>query len=222
MFQAVLWRLRYKLSLRDLSEMFLLRGFNFTHETVRDWEVRFGPLLAEHLRRKRHKRAGRTWYVDETYLAVKGQWMYLYRAIDSDGQLVDALLSGHRDMAAAKAVFESAQSVVGWKPKRIITDGHTAYSRAIEETLGKRVEHRVIACVGNPIEQDHRGIKQRYYPTLGFKAFAAAADFCRASEEVRNYFRPRKKMGEATSLSARRQQFIGRYLKLQDQFCEAA
>jgi DDE domain len=86
-------------------------------------------------------------------------------------------------------------------PKQVITDGHTPYPRAIEETLGKRVEHREIACVGNPVEQDHRGIKQRYYPTLGFKAFAAAADFCRASEEVRNYSRPRTKMGEAVSLS---------------------
>jgi putative transposase len=222
MFQLVLWRLRYKLSLRDWAEMFLVRGFSFTHETVRDWEVRFGPLLAEHLRCKRHKRAGRTWYVDETYVAVKGKWVYLYRAIDSDGQLVDAMLSEHRDMAAAKAFFNSAKSVVGWKPKRVFTDGHTPYPRAIEETLGKRVEHRVIPGVGNPVEQDHRGIKQRYYPTLGFKAFATAADFCRASEEVRSYFRPRRKLGEAVSLSDRRQRFIGRYLKLQDQFCVAA
>ena len=82
MFQVVLWRVRYKLSLRDLAEMFLQRGFSFTHETVRDWEVRFGPLLAEHLRRKRHKHAGGRWYVDETYIAVKGQWAYLYRAIE--------------------------------------------------------------------------------------------------------------------------------------------
>ena len=66
MFQVVLWRMRYKLSLRDLAEMFLQRGFRFTHETVREWEVRFGPLLAEHLRRKRRRHAGRRWYVDET------------------------------------------------------------------------------------------------------------------------------------------------------------
>ena len=106
MFQVVLWRVRYKLSLRDLAEMFQQRGFGFTHETIRDWEVRFGPLLAEHLRGKRRKQAGRRWYVDETYVAVKGQWAYLYRAIDSDGQLVDTLLSEHRDLAAAEAFFE--------------------------------------------------------------------------------------------------------------------
>ena len=65
---VVLWRLRYKLSLRDLAEMFLVRGFEFTHEAVRDWEARFAPLLIEQLRAKRHGKAGRSWYVDETYL----------------------------------------------------------------------------------------------------------------------------------------------------------
>ena len=70
--QVVLWRLRYKLSLRDLSEMFLERGFVFTHEAVREWEARFAPLLAEQLRAKRHGQAGRSWYVDETYVKVSG------------------------------------------------------------------------------------------------------------------------------------------------------
>ena len=66
-FEIVLCRLRYKLSLRNLAEMFLLRGFEFTHEAVRDWEERFAPLLAEHIRRKRKGRVGGRWYVDETF-----------------------------------------------------------------------------------------------------------------------------------------------------------
>ena len=81
--------------------------------------------------------------------------------------------------------------------------------------------HRIISCLGNPIEQDHRGIKQRYYPRLGFKALVTGAGFCGVSEEVRNYFRPRQKMGEAVLLGKRWELFIGRYLKLQDQFCVA-
>jgi putative transposase len=76
-----------------------------------------------------------------------------------------------------------------------------------------------MCCLGNPIEQDHRGIKQRYYPTLGFKVLKTAAGFCRVYDEVRNYFRPRQKMGQEISLGRRRQLFIGRFLKLQDQFC---
>ena len=83
------------------------------------------------------------------------------------------------------------------------------------------MEHRIIPCVGNPIEQDHRGIKQRYYPTLGFKALKTGAAFCRVYDEVRNYFRPRQKMGQDLSLGRRRELFTGRYFKLQDQFCVA-
>jgi len=70
--------------------MFLKRGWEFTHEAVREWEMRFAPLLAEQLRAKRFGQAGRSWYGDETYLKVHGRWCYLYRAIDADGNLVDS------------------------------------------------------------------------------------------------------------------------------------
>jgi len=99
---VVLWRLRYKLSLRDLAEMFLTRGFTFTHETVREWEGRFAPLLTERLRAKRRGKAGKKWHADETYVKVDGRWCYLYRAIDADGNLVNSMLSETRDMEAAK------------------------------------------------------------------------------------------------------------------------
>ncbi len=108
---VVLWRLRYKLSLRDLPEMFLIRGIVFSHEAVRDWETKLTPALADNLRRRRRGKAGRSWYVDETYIKVHGQWRYLYRAIDRSGALVDVMFSEHRDMAAAKAFFESAKMV---------------------------------------------------------------------------------------------------------------
>ena len=100
-FQVVLFRLRFKLSLRDLVQMFLIRGYAFTYETVRDWEARFASLLADQVRRRRQGRVGRCWYVYETYLKVSGRWVYLYRAIDKQGQLIDSMLSPKRDMAAA-------------------------------------------------------------------------------------------------------------------------
>ena len=100
---VVLWRLRYKLSLRDLAEMFLERGFEFTHEAVREWETRFAPLVGVKLRAKRTGQVGRPWHVDETYIKVSDVWKYLYRAIDREGNLVDSMLSAHRDMDAASA-----------------------------------------------------------------------------------------------------------------------
>src|SRR5947209_18904829 len=79
---VVLWRLRYKLSLRDLPEMFALRGMVFSHEAVREWEAKLTPALAEDLRRRRRGKVGRSWYVDETYIKVEGRWCYCYRALD--------------------------------------------------------------------------------------------------------------------------------------------
>src|SRR5262249_13972028 len=110
---VVLWRLRYKLSLRDLAEMFLIRGFVFTYEAVRDWEAKLTPALAEALRRSRKGKVGRSWYTDETYIRVHGGWKYLYRAIDGDCALVDVMLSEHTDLAAAKRCFRSAKAVTG-------------------------------------------------------------------------------------------------------------
>lgn len=85
--------MRYKLSYREVAEFFLLRGLQFSHETVREWEERFLPLFTEQIRTKRKGKVGKVWYVDETYLKVRGQWCYLYRGIDEDGTLVGVYLS---------------------------------------------------------------------------------------------------------------------------------
>ena len=87
---VVLWRLRYRLTLRDLSEMFLLRGIVFSQEAVRDWEAKLTPVLTSELRQRRHGKDGharRPWQVDEIYRKVRGRWCYLYRAIDRNGDL---------------------------------------------------------------------------------------------------------------------------------------
>src|SRR5450432_2645368 len=124
---VVLWRLRYKLALRDLPE---------------------------NLRRRRRGKAGRSWYVDETYIKVHGHWRYLYRSIDRSGALVDVMFSEHRDMATAKAFFESAKMVTGIAPDRVTPDGHDSYPRAIRTTLGAGVHHRDSQYLNNRLEQD--------------------------------------------------------------------
>jgi putative transposase len=121
---VVFYRLRYKLSLRDLAEIFLERGFTFTHETVRNWEARFAPLITDQLRMRRHGQTGASWHVDETYVRVQGKWHYLYRAIDQDGNLVDSMLSQKRDMDAAQRFFHQALQTVDHAPEKVTTDGH--------------------------------------------------------------------------------------------------
>jgi len=184
---VVLWRLRYKLSLRDLPEMFAVRGMVFSHEAVREWAAKLTPVLAEELRHRRRGKAGCSWYVDETYIKVEGRWCYVYRAIDSAGALVDVLCSEHRDVAAAKALFRSAKAVTGITPDRVTTDGHDSYPRAIRTELGKQVRHRTSRYLNNRLEQDHRGLKGRYRPPLAFPPAAPAkpsASFAHARFQV--------------------------------------
>jgi len=208
---VVLWRLRYKRSLRDRAELFLDRGFVFSHEAVRDWEARFAPLLIARLRARRRGQQGTKWHADETYLRVEGRWCSLYRAIDRDGNLVDALLSEKRDMAAAQRCFAQALELADRAPSQVTTDGHDAYPRAIRETLGTAVVHRTSRYKNNRIEQDHRGVKQRYYPMRGFGTFASAARFCSACEEQRQYFRIATRSRAHISLGERRRLFQERW-----------
>jgi len=208
---VVFWRLRYKLSLRDLPEMFLLRGIEFTYEAVRDWEAKLTPSLIDSLRRRRGGgRVRHSWYVDETYIKVNGRWCYLYRAIDRTGALVDVMLSETRDMAAAEKFLRSARAVTGVTPARVTTDGHDSYPRAIRSQLGADVRHRNSQYLNNRIEQDHRGIKGRYDPMRGFGAFGSAARFCRCHDELRNLLRVNTHHRQTAPTTARRRHFLHR------------
>ena len=211
---AVLWRLRYKLSFRDVAELLLQRGFEISHETIRAWEFRFAPWVSENLRTRRRDTAGVSWYLDETYIKVGGQWRYLYRAIDRDGNLLDSMLSEHRDKHAARRFLRRLLDGAGEKPLRMTTDKHPAYTKAIRWIIGRKVVHRHNQYLNNRIEQDHRGIKQRYYPMLGFAKFESASRFCTAFDELRNYLRVQTADGQQISASSRRDIFTEKWSTL--------
>ena len=101
--------------------------------------------------------------------------------------------------------------MVGQAPEKVTTDGHDAYPRAIRETLGPEVQHRTSRYMNNRIEQDHRGIKQRYYPMCGFGSFEAAARFCSAHDELRDHLRSRQRLNETVSLADQRRLFAERW-----------
>jgi transposase-like protein len=160
---------------------------------------------------------GRSWYVDEAYFKVHGQWRYLYRAIDRSGARVDVMFSEHRDMAAAKAFFESAKMVTGVTPDRVTTDGHDSYPWATEHaregirtTLGPGVRHRDSQYLNNRLERDHRGVKGRYGPMRGFKCPEAAGGFCRAHDDLRTFLRSRSRTNQQVSADYRRFHFLCR------------
>jgi putative transposase len=113
-------------------------------------------------------------------------------------------------MAAAKAFFRSAKTVTNVTPEQVTTDGHDSYPRAIHTTLGEDVQHRTSRYPNNRLEQDHRGIKGRYRPMLGFKCPRSAERFCRGYDELRNFLRIRSRPNQQVSAGHRRLQFLRR------------
>ena len=175
---CVRWYLCYKLSSRDLVEMMAERGIELAHTTILRWVQRYVPEFEQ--RWNRYSRpVGGSWRCDETYINVKGQWKYLYRAVDKQGRTVDFLLTAKRDVAAAKRFFQKAMNGNG-TPRIITLDAYAASHRAVQElkaegNLPKRVRVRSSKYLNNVIEQDHRRVKQRTRPMLGFKQFHTAA-----------------------------------------------
>ena len=175
---CVRWYLTYKLSYRDLVEMMAERGVDVSHTTILRWVQRFVPEFEK--RWQRYARpVGTSWRVDETYIKVRGRWTYLYRAVDRQGLTVDFLLSERRDVAAAKRFFIGAIEQQG-APERITLDGYPATHSAVAElkkrgVLRPQVKVRMSKYLNNLVEQDHRRVKQRVYPMLGFKNFSNAA-----------------------------------------------
>lgn len=175
---CVRWYVSYKLSYRDLVEMMAERGLSMAHTTIMRWVLKFVPVFEQRWR-KYARPVGHSWRVDETYIKVKGEWKYLYRAVDKAGQTVDFFLSEHRDTEAAKRFFRRAILRCG-PPKKVTLDGYQASHRAVDELkdegwIPPHTEVRSCAYLNNIVEQDHRRVKSRVGPMLGFKRFGNAA-----------------------------------------------
>jgi transposase-like protein len=174
---CVRWYITYKLSYRDLRDMMAERGIDLAHTTTLRW-VQFYVPEFDRKWNDFARPAGDSWRVDETYIRVRGQWKYLYRAVDKHGNTVDFLLSEHRDIDAARSFFTQAIGKHG-APKKITVDGYAATHTAIDElkqsgNLPINVLVRTSKYLNNLIEQDHRRVKQRVNPMLGFKRFGNA------------------------------------------------
>ncbi|MDH5626347.1 MAG: IS6 family transposase [Nitrospira sp.] len=178
---AVFFYVRYTVSYRDLQEILGERGVQVDHSTLNRWVVKYSPQIAAKARRRKAP-TGRSWRMDETYIRVKGAWIYLYRAVDKFGKTLDFMLLKRRNKPAATKFFARALEVKGM-PCKIVIDrsgANTAGINAINRMLKSfgrpiPIEMVRIKYLNNMIEQDHRMIKKRVRPMLGFKSFPSAS-----------------------------------------------
>jgi len=172
---GVRWYVAYPLSTRHVEELMEERGVEVDHSTINRWVIKYSPLLEEAFHRRK-RQVWLSWRMDETYIKVKGQWRYLYRAVDKQGQTIDFLLTKERDEQAAKRFLIKAIRRHG-VPEKLTIDGSAANEAAIKsynEEHGTAIEIRKVKYLNNIVEQDHRGIKRVTRPMLGFKSFDAA------------------------------------------------
>ncbi len=175
----VRWYCRYALSYRDLEEMMAERGIEVDHSTINRWVLKYAPELDKRIR-PHLQSTNDSWRVDETYIKVKGQWRYLYRAVDSVGNTLDFLLCAKRDAKAAKRFFRKTLKAAHNQQPRVITvDKNPAYPTAMDDLKTKQelpqtVELRQRRYLNNIVEQDHRFIKRLVKPGMGFGSFNTA------------------------------------------------
>jgi putative transposase len=174
----VRWYVAYPLSLRHLEEMMSERGIEVDHSTVHRWAMKLLPVFEKAFRR--HKRAvGKSWRMDETYIKVKEQWKYLYRALDKDGHTVDCLLRARRDTLAARRYFEKSIAHHG-VPETVTIDQSGANLAALKVINAERetpIKIRQRKYLNNIVEQDHRAIKRRTRPMLDSRSSVVPASY---------------------------------------------
>jgi len=156
---------------RDVEELLAERGIDVDHVTIHRWVWRFAPLLVDAARFGRHP-VGDRWHVDDTYVKVAGRWVYLYRAVDQFGQVIDVYASTRRDTAAERMFFERARTATGVTPVEVVTDRAATYPRVLDEMWPATWHHRE-QYANNRIEADHSQLKRRLRAMRGIKTMTS-------------------------------------------------
>jgi putative transposase len=174
---GVRWYVAYPLSTRHVEELMGERGVEVDHSTINRWVIKYSPQLEEAFHRRKRP-VWVSWRMDETSINVKGEWRYLSRAVDTQGQTIDLLLTEHRDTEAALRFLKKAIRRHG-VPETMTIDGRDANEAAIKcynEEHGTNIIIRQVQYFNNIVEQDHRGVTRVTRPMLGFKSCDAAQD----------------------------------------------
>jgi putative transposase len=203
---GIRWYLAYPLSTRHVEALMEERGIKVDHATINRWVIKYSPQLEDEFHRRKRP-VWLSWRMDETYIRVKGERVYLYRAVDKYSKTIDFLLTQQRDKKAARRVLNKAMGRHG-VPEKITIDGSDANASAIKsynEDHSTSIEIRQVKYLNHIVEQDHRGVKRVSRPMLGFKSFEAAQPTLTGIEPVRMIWKGQMEGDEFDGLTAAEQ-----------------
>jgi transposase-like protein len=167
---------RFTLSYRDVEELLAERGLEVSYETIRRWVLKFGPLFARELRRRRSRPTSQ-WHLDEIAVMISGKQFWLWRAVDSEGEVLDLLVQRRRNKAAAAKLMRKLLKKQGFPPDVIITDKLRSYGAAKSE-LGLSARHEQGLRRNNRAENSHQPVRRREFKMQRFKSPAQLSDCC--------------------------------------------
>lgn len=180
----------FPLSYRDVELMLAERHIHVSHESIRSWCNRFGPIFAKKLRKKRQLPTDK-WHLDEVFVTINRQRHYLWRAVDSDGMVLDILVQKRRNAAAAKRFFENVLESTPSRPRVIITDGLRSYNIISRELL-PNVEHKRSKYLNNRAENSHQPTRRRERRMQRFKSLEQAQAFLSSFGIIYEHFHLKK------------------------------
>ena len=184
---APIWLyLRFTLSYRDVEELLAERGLDISYETVRRWVLKFGPAIARRLRQRRPRPSDR-WHLDEMVVRIAGERMYLWRAVDHEGEVLDMLIQRRRDGRAALRLMRKLLKKQGFVPKLLVTDKLRSYAAALRR-LRLTCRHEQGLRKNNRAENSHQAVRRRERKLQRFKSARSAQRFLSVHGAVHNTF----------------------------------